>query len=65
MHEELGLWQPIHSLNWRFQKFLLQENKLEYLYNQTNDPKLKQEMQDLRSERLEMYDNINAIYNAG
>jgi 5-methylcytosine-specific restriction endonuclease McrA len=64
IYEELGLFQPIHSLNWRFQKYLTQEATLESIYNKTKDPVLKQEIQDLRSLRLEMYDNINTIYNA-
>lgn len=64
LYDNLDLWQPIHSLNWRFNYILQQEKILNTLYQKINDDAVKEQISILRDERLDIVDSINEIYNA-
>jgi 5-methylcytosine-specific restriction endonuclease McrA len=64
IHRELNFGLPIHSLNWKIEKFLEQEKVLENLYNKKNDIVLKQQLNEIKLLRLSFVDKINELFNA-
>lgn len=63
IYDTLNLGLPLHSLNWKFERMLLQEDKLKVLYNTSKDAAIKKEIDDLRNLRLTIMDTILEIYN--
>lgn len=63
MYNELEFGLEIHSLNWKFETILAQEEQLKILIKNTSDPALKKALQALRISRLEVVDMINNLYN--
>ncbi|MGZ4055279.1 MAG: HNH endonuclease signature motif containing protein [Bacteroidia bacterium] len=60
--KELNLGWVLHSLNWKFEKLLSQEKTLKQIYDRSNDPAVKKTIDDLRSLRLSVVDNINELF---
>lgn len=61
--DNLDFELPIHSLNWKFEKFKAQEEVLNTLYRQHHDAGIKAEIEKIRDLRLIVVDKIDSIYN--
>ncbi|MCW3105131.1 MAG: endonuclease [Bacteroidetes bacterium] len=63
IHENLALNQPIHALNWKFEKILKQEKILKTLHNSTTDPIIQASIRELRAQQGDLAAEIRGIYN--
>jgi 5-methylcytosine-specific restriction endonuclease McrA len=56
--EELKLWHPVHSLNWKFEQLYHQQQILEILFKATKDVSLKSDILQLQALRMQFMDSI-------
>lgn len=63
IYETIKLDFPIHFLNWKFEKLIIQEKELDDFLLITNDLKLKEDIQIIKNARLEVMDEILSICN--
>jgi hypothetical protein len=63
IYDNLAFSQPIHALNWKFEKILRQENQLKTLHNVTKDPGLLADIKELQAQQGVLAAEIREIYN--